>query len=182
MIFIETQLPGSYLINLELIEDDRGFFSRFYCLDKFKSVGLNTYWPQVNNSLSKREGTLRGLHFQRPPHSEVKLIRCLSGAIWDVIVDLRKSSPFFGKWYAAELSAQNRTAMYVPQGFAHGFITLMPNTEVIYFVSCSFAPEAEGALVWNDPDVGIKWPILPKVISEKDKIAPRIFEISPISI
>ena len=168
MKFKETSLPGNYLIDLDLREDERGFFARYFCEKEFSNAGLNTRWLQINNSMSCDVGTMRGLHFQRPPHAEVKLVRCLRGAIWDVVVDLREASETFGKWFGATLSDQNRTMMYVPKGFAHGFISLEPDTEILYLVSEFYAPESEGTLIWNDPDVGIKWPILPQIISEKD--------------
>ena len=156
------------MIDLDLLEDERGFFARYFCEKEFSNAGLNTRWLQINNSMSCDVGTMRGLHFQRPPHAEVKLVRCLRGAIWDVVVDLREASETFGRWFGATLSDQNRTMMYVPKGFAHGFISLEPDTEILYLVSEFYAPESEGTLIWNDPDVGIKWPILPQIISEKD--------------
>jgi dTDP-4-dehydrorhamnose 3,5-epimerase len=168
MKFSPTPLFGSYLIDLEPRGDERGFFARYFCEQEFAANGLNTRWVQINNSLSTESGTLRGLHFQRPPHAEVKLVRCLKGAIWDVIVDLREDSETYGQWFGAELSASNRTMMYVPEGFAHGFVSLLPDSEILYLVSEFYTPEAEGTLLWNDPVVGIKWPITPVVISDKD--------------
>ena len=135
MIFKKTSLEGNYVINLELKEDERGFFSRFFCQKEFLEKGLNINWVQINNSFSIEKGTLRGLHYQKEPHSEIKLIRCIKGEIWDVVIDLREKSKTYGKWYGANLSAKNRSMMYVPIGFAHGFITLEPNTEIFYLVS-----------------------------------------------
>ena len=182
MKFKETKLKGNYLIDLELKEDNRGFFSRFFCEKEFSKHGLNTSWVQINNSLTKNIGTLRGLHFQREPYAEIKLVRCLKGAIWDVVVDLRDKSETFGKWFGATLSEENRTMMYVPKGFAHGFISLEPNTEILYLVSNFYEPKLEGDLIWNDPDVAINWPIQPSVISEKDRAANTFKKITLINI
>lgn len=172
--FSPTGLDGSYLIDIEKKQDDRGFFARYFCEKEFANEGLNCGWSQINNSMSDSKGTLRGMHFQRSPHSEVKLIRCIKGVVWDVIVDLRKDSLTYGKWFGANLSEDNRTMMYVPKGFAHGFITLTPSSEVIYLVSDAYVPNAEGSLLWSDPTVGIKWPIQPVTMSEKDADAPQL--------
>lgn len=182
MKFEPTNLKGNFLINLEKKEDDRGFFARYFCEKEFFQKGLNIRWVQINNSLSKDEGTLRGLHYQREPNAEVKLIRCLKGKIWDVIVDLREDSETFGKWFGAELSEHNRTMMYVPKGCAHGFISLQPNSEILYLVSDFYVPDAEGILIWNDAKVGIEWPIKPQVISEKDKKGEVLKKIIPIKL
>lgn len=182
MIFKETKLKGNYLINLELKEDERGFFARYYCEKEFSKKGLNTKWVQVNNSASKKVGTLRGLHYQREPNTEVKLVRCLRGAIWDVVVDLRDMSKTFGKWFAAKLSDENRTMMYVPKGFAHGYISLEPNSEILYLVSDFYATNLEGTLIWNDKKVEINWPIEPKVVSDKDLKGINLEKIIPIEI
>lgn len=168
MKFINTPLSGSYLIDLEIKSDERGFFARYFCEKEFNKNGLNTKWVQINNSLSNEKGTLRGLHFQNEPKSEVKLVRCIQGAIWDVIVDVRKKSNTFGKWFGAEITSKNRTMMYVPEGFAHGFITLEPNTEIIYLVSEFYSLEDENTILWNDQSIDINWPINPKIISNKD--------------
>lgn len=170
MIFNPTPLDGAMLIDLEPNQDERGFFARYFCEHTFAKQGLNTRWVQVNNSLSKQKGTLRGLHFQTEPYAEVKLVRCIQGAIWDVVVDVRPSSNTFGHYFAAQLSAENRTMMYVPKGFAHGFITLQENSEIIYMVSEFYNPQAEKTLLWSDKQVGIPWPIEPSVISEKDQL------------
>lgn len=168
MIFKKTKLEGCYIIGIEAHADDRGFFARFFCEEEFSRLGLNTHWVQVNNSMSSKKGTLRGLHFQRPPHAEVKLVRCLRGSIWDVVVDLRKGSKTFGEWFGSTLSYQNRTMMYVPEGFAHGFISLEHDTEILYLVSEFYSPESEVTLSWNDPQVSIHWPIEPSLLSNKD--------------
>ena len=182
MIFEESHLQGNYLIYLELRSDERGFFARYFCENEFKKHGLNTRWVQINNSMSKEVGTLRGLHFQRPPHAEVKLVRCIKGSIWDVVVDLRKGSATFGKWFGSTLSDQNRTMMYVPEGFAHGYISLEQHSEILYLVSSTYTPAAEGALVWNDPEVRIKWPMEPVVISEKDMSGDALKNIPHIDL
>jgi dTDP-4-dehydrorhamnose 3,5-epimerase len=177
MKFIETPLKGAYLIDLEKKEHDRGFFARYYCSREFEAHGLSINWVQVNNSFNKEVSTLRGLHFQSAPFQEDKLIRCVNGAIWDVIVDIRTESQTFGKWFGAELNAENRTMMYAPKGFAHGFITLLPDSEVIYLVSDYYNSQADNGLIWNDKTVNINWPIEPRVISEKDKNAKELNQI-----
>jgi len=182
MIAKETSLEGNFLVNLELNNDERGFFARFFCVKEFSNYGMNTSWVQINNSMSKSLGTLRGLHFQRSPNAEVKLVRCLRGVIWDVVVDLRKGSETFGKWFGATLSDENRTMMYVPKGFAHGFISLEPDSEILYLVSDFYAPEAERTLLWNDPDVGIQWPIQPQVLSDKDLQGRLLSDISHLEL
>ena len=182
MRFSETTLKGSYLIDLDLKEDERGFFARYFCEREFSEHGLNTRWLQINNSLSKEAGTFRGLHFQRPPHAEVKLVRCIQGAIWDVIVDLREGSETFGNWFGAELSAANRTMMYVPKGFAHGFVSLQQNSEIVYFVSDFYEPKAEQTLVWRDETVAIEWPLKPVVISDKDERGQKLDDIQSVPI
>lgn len=182
MIFKETKLKGNYLINLEIKKDERGFFARYFCKKEFYKKGLNTNWLQINNSFSKNIGTLRGLHYQKEPYSEIKLVRCLKGAIWDVVVDLRENSKTFGKWFGTKLSEKNRTMMYVPKGFAHGFITLNSNSEVLYLVSNYFSADFEKTLIWNDKKVGIDWPIKPKIISNKDKKGNNLKEILPFKL
>jgi dTDP-4-dehydrorhamnose 3,5-epimerase len=169
MILHETGLHGAWLIDLHKRGDERGFFARAFCKDEFASRGLESEFAQVNTSLSSNAGTLRGLHFQLPPAAEVKLVKCIRGELWDCIVDLRPRSPTFMKWFGANLSADNRTMMYVPRGFAHGFITLADDTEVLYCVSAAYAPDRERGLRWNDPDLGIQWPREPSTISVKDE-------------
>jgi dTDP-4-dehydrorhamnose 3,5-epimerase len=182
MKFQKTNLKDNFLIDLDLIEDKRGFFARYYCEKNFSQQELNTRWVQINNSFSKKVGTLRGLHYQREPNAEIKLVRCLKGAIWDVVVDLRDSSETFGKWFGAKLSDENRTMMYVPKGFAHGYISLETNTEIFYLVSDFYAPDTEGTLVWNDLKVGIDWPVTPQVISDKDAKGETLDKIIPIKL
>lgn len=180
MKYRKTELEGNYLVDLDLLEDDRGFFARYFCEKEFSDHGLNTRWVQINNSLSRTVGTLRGLHFQYPPDSEVRLVRCLSGAVWDVVVDIREGSKTFGKWHGEVISAANRTMMYVPKGFAHGFITLEPNSEVLYLVSDFYTAASEGTLLWSDPDVGIVWPISPSNVSSKDLRGMLLCDVKPI--
>lgn len=174
MIVHRTSLEGACLIEPERRGDDRGFFARLFCERDFAAAGLETRFVQVNNSLSTRKGTLRGLHFQLPPAAEVKLVRVVRGAIFDVIVDLRAGSSGFGKWFGAELNAENRLMMYVPRGFAHAFITLTDDVEAVYFVSAFYSPEAERGLRWNDPAIGIDWPLPPVEISVKDRQWPDL--------
>ena len=161
-------LDGAATIELDLRGDERGFFARMYCEREFAAAGLETRFVQANNSSNAQRGTLRGLHYQLPPDTEVKLVRCIRGALWDVIVDVRPGSPSFGRWFGAELTAQNRRMMYVPRGFAHGFITLTDDSGLIYFVSDFYEPKQERGLRWNDPKIAIDWPIAPSVISDKD--------------
>jgi dTDP-4-dehydrorhamnose 3,5-epimerase len=168
MIFHETPLPGVRLIELEKRGDSRGFFARMFCRDEFAKAGLETSFVQMNNSLTGQKGTLRGMHYQLMPDAEVKVVRCVRGALWDAVVDLRPDSPSFGKWFGAELSAENRHMMYVPRGFAHAFLTLTDDAEAIYLVSAFYAPQSERGVRWNDPRFGIEWPIEPAEISEKD--------------
>jgi dTDP-4-dehydrorhamnose 3,5-epimerase len=169
MIFKSTPLPGAFLIELEKRGDDRGFFARAFCENEFKSQGLSANFRQVNNSLSAQKGTLRGMHYQLAPKAENKLVRCIRGAFYDLILDLRPQSPTFGKSFGAELTADNRLMMYVPKGFAHGFITLTDDTEAFYFVDEFYAPEYERGVRYNDPKFSLAWPIKPVVISDKDK-------------
>ena len=172
MKFTETPLKGAYVIELEKRGDDRGWFARFFCEREFKQHGLNYHIVQANNSTSKYKGTLRGMHYQLAPKAEDKIIRCLRGALFDAIVDLRHDSPTFLKHFSIELTAENRTMIYVPKGFAHGFMTIEPDTEAFYLVTEFYAPESERGLRYNDPKVGIRWPMEPVVISDKDKNQP----------
>jgi dTDP-4-dehydrorhamnose 3,5-epimerase len=172
MFFNPTPLPGAFLIDLDEKADERGFFARAFCEREFDEHGLATHICQANNSLSIRKGTLRGMHYQLAPKAETKVVRCLRGALYDVILDLRESSSTFGQSYGAELSADNRRMMYVPKGFAHGFITLVDNTEALYLVDEFYSPENERGVRYDDPKFSIKWPAKPTVLSEKDKAYP----------
>ena len=175
MIIAELPLHGAYQIDQEIHKDDRGFFARLFCQQELSAYGLDVNIVQVNNSQSVEKGTLRGLHFQRPPKTENKIVRCLRGAIWDVIVDLRKDSPTVGQWTALELSESNRRMMYVPEGFAHGFLSLKDDSELMYFVTEFYAPDQEGTVRWDDPVIGIEWPAEPVVISDKDANASTFY-------
>ena len=155
-------------IRLERRGDDRGFFARFFCSNEFKQTGYPIEIKQANDSLSAEKGTLRGMHYQVGDASETKIIRCLKGAIYDVVLDLRKDSSSYLKWEGFYLDAENRDMIRVPKGCAHGFLTLEPNTEVFYLVDNEYCPEMERGVRWNDPTFNILWPILPKVISDKD--------------
>ena len=172
MIFREARLKGVYLIDLEKRGDDRGFFARVFCEEEFSKHGLSSRFVQVNNSLAARRGTLRGMHYQLAPCTETKLVRCLRGSLHDVIIDLREGSETFGQHMGADLSAEERNMLYVPKGFAHGFITLEDDTETLYFVDEFYNPELERGVRWDDPRLGIEWPLEPVVISEKDRNHP----------
>lgn len=169
MRFIHTHLASAYLIEPEPASDERGFFVRTWCHNEFVEMGLNPNLVQCNISYNKARGTLRGMHYQKAPHAEAKLVRCTQGAIYDVIVDLRSDSSTFTQWFGAELTAQNRNALYVPEGFAHGFITLQDDTEVLYQMSEFFHAESAAGARWNDRVFSIQWPIEVKVISERDQ-------------
>lgn len=173
MKFTPTPLKDAFLIDLEKIGDDRGFFARLFCQDEFKQHGLEPKVIQGNCSYSRDKGTLRGMHYQLPPVEETKLVRCLSGALYDVILDIRQNSPTFAKYFGATLTPENRRMMYVPRGFAHGFITLEPNTEILYLVSVPYSKENERGIRWNDPTFNIEWPETPVVISDRDQSHPN---------
>ena len=169
LFFIETALKGVFLIDVFKITDERGFFCRCWCQREFEDQGLNFKIVQSNVSYNYKKGTIRGLHYQAHPHEEDKLIRCISGSMYDVILDLRPTSPTFGGWVGVELSGKNMRMVFVPKGCAHGYETLEDNTEVFYHVSSEYCPEYERGIRWNDPMFRIKWPIDPPVyISEKD--------------
>ncbi len=172
MIFTETKLPGAYVIELEKRGDARGFFARAFCQHEFAANGLMTVVAQTNLSFSQSAGTLRGMHYQSAPYAEAKLVRCTRGSLYDVIIDLRPASATYRSWLGVELNTDNRRMLYVPEGFAHGFITLEDAVEVTYQVSQFYTPEAERGVRWDDPAFGIEWPLTPKVISDKDKRWP----------
>ena len=172
MIFTPTPLAGSYVLGLEKLEDERGFFARAFCQQEFSARGLEAGFVQVNNSLSKKRGTLRGMHYQLPPSAEVKIVRCISGALFDVILDLRPESETFGQYFGIELSAENRNMLYIPRGFAHGFITLTADTELLYLVSAFYDKDRERGLRYDDSRFGVSWPISPTTISAKDASYP----------
>jgi dTDP-4-dehydrorhamnose 3,5-epimerase len=169
MRFVESAVAGAFVVELEPLQDERGFFARQWCSEEFGRRGLAAAWVQMNVSRSVAAGTMRGLHFQRAPWSEAKLVRCLRGALYDVVLDLRADSPTRGRWAAAELTEENHHAMYVPPGCAHGFLTLRESAEAMYLVSAAYQPGAEGGVRWDDPQFGIVWPREVASISEKDR-------------
>lgn len=172
MIFQETKLKGAFIIEMQRLADERGFFARSWCQKEFGDHGLNSRLVQCSISFNDKKGTLRGMHFQTAPYEEAKLVRCTRGAIYDVIIDLRSGSQTFKKHLGVLLDAENRKMLYVPEGFAHGFLTLEDNTEVFYQMSESYAPEYGRGFRWNDPIFGIEWPSEVKVISDRDRTYP----------
>ena len=169
MIFTPTKLDGVWLIEPERIEDERGFFARTWCCREFEERGLNPRLVQCNVSFNRRKGTLRGMHWQRSPHGECKVVRCTQGAIFDVVVDLRPQSPTYCQWVGTELSAENHSAFYIPEGCAHGFQTLTEKSEVFYQMSEFYAVDAAAGVRWNDAAFGIEWPLPVSMISGRDK-------------
>lgn len=174
MRFTRTKLQGAFLIDLERLEDDRGFFARGFCASEFEEYGLNPSIAQANVSFNPSMGTLRGMHYQVPPAAETKLVRYTRGAIYDVIVDLRPDSPTYLSHLGVELTAENRTALYVPEVCAHGYLTMADDTEVTYQVGAFYAPEHERGLPHDDPSLAIEWPLPVRVISDKDRTWPRL--------
>lgn len=174
MIFTPCDLRGAYLIDPEPHEDDRGSFARIWCRNEFREHGLDDRLVQCNTSWNRKAGTLRGMHYQLPPAAETKMVKCIRGAIFDVIADLRPHSPTFLRWYGAELRAESGRMLYIPMGFAHGFRTLTDDTEILYFMSDFFAPELSRGLRWSDPQLAIDWPGPPAVISARDNAYPDL--------
>ena len=174
MKFIETELKGAYTIEIEASVDDRGWFSRVFCMKEFRQIDHNENFVQINHSSNTNKGTVRGMHYQIPPEAEIKLIRCIRGKIFDVILDLRENSPTFLQWIGVELSAENMKMIYVPEGFAHGFQTLEDNSELIYHHTSFYNPSAERGIRYNDTLAGIKWPLDITNISEKDASYPLL--------
>lgn len=172
MKFSPVRLAGVWVIDVEPVDDERGFFARVWCRDELERHGLNASLAQCSISFNKKRGTLRGMHYQARPHEETKLIRCTRGAIYDVIVDLRPESSTYTEWVGIELSAENRRALYVPPGCAHGFLSLVDETEVYYQISELFRPEFARGVRWDDPAFGIRWPHEVRVISERDRQYP----------
>ncbi|MBA7705193.1 dTDP-4-dehydrorhamnose 3,5-epimerase [subsurface metagenome] len=172
MRFIPTKLNDAYIIEFESIVDNRGFFARTFCEKEFRKKGLTSHFVQCNIAWSNAKSTLRGMHYQIAPHSEVKMVRCTRGAIYDVIIDLRPDSPTYCKWSAVELTPNDNKMLYVPEGFAHGYQTLEPDTEVSYWMSNFYSPDAQRGIRWNDPAFGIHWPIPDPILSEKDLSYP----------
>jgi dTDP-4-dehydrorhamnose 3,5-epimerase len=174
MRFTETSLKGAFIIDLEPIHDERGMFARAWCQKEFEAQGLKVTWVQNNVSLNYKKGTIRGMHYQAPPDEEVKLVRCTRGSIHDVIVDLRPNSPTFCQYAAVMLSADNRRALYIPQGFAHGFQALSDDSELFYHMSAFYQSSSARGFRWDDPAVSIRWPEPLTVISEKDRSWPPL--------
>lgn len=180
MIFRETKLAGVFVIDAEPIADERGAFTRTYCAREFAAHGLETAIAQCSASFNAKKGTLRGLHYQAPPHSEAKLVRVTAGAIYDVAVDLRAGSPTYGQWAAAELTAENRRMLYIPKGCAHGFQTLTDASELFYQIAEFYEPASARGLRWDDDDLAIAWPDKDApILSERDRTFPRLRELTP---
>jgi dTDP-4-dehydrorhamnose 3,5-epimerase len=172
MIFQSTKLPGAFVLDLELHSDERGFFARSWCEREFKEHGLNPRLVQCNLSFNRHKGTLRGMHYQQAPFAEAKLVRCIRGALYDVIIDLRPESPTYKQYFGVELTPDNRRALYIPEGFGHGFLTLEDDTEVFYQMSEFYSPEHARGIRWNDRAIGIEWPAEVRVISQRDREYP----------
>jgi|SRR4051794_2169782 dTDP-4-dehydrorhamnose 3,5-epimerase len=172
MRFIETPINGTWIVDLEKLEDDRGFFGRSFCQNEFRERGLRNTIAQSNVSFNRKRGTIRGMHYQAPPYGEAKLVRCTQGAIWDVVVDLRPNSHTFKRWYGVELSAENRRSLYIPEDMAHGFQTLTDDAEVLYLMSEFYHSSSAMGVRWNDPLFDIHWPIPHPILSERDRAFP----------
>jgi dTDP-4-dehydrorhamnose 3,5-epimerase len=168
MKIIETPLLGAYVIDIEPINDVRGFFARTFCVKELETRGLNIQFPQCNISYNEKKATLRGMHYQKEPYGEVKIVRCTSGSVYDVIVDLRPLSSTYCKWFGLELSSLNRKAIYIPRGMAHGYVTLTDNTELLYMMSEFYNSDSAKGVRWNDPIFNIQWPLSPLLVSERD--------------
>lgn len=173
MKFIPAGLDGASVIELEKLEDERGYFARTWCRQEFAAHGLETNIVQTNTSYNRSAGTLRGMHYQLAPHEETKLVRCTRGALYDVIVDLRPRSSQYKQWIGVELNADNGRMLYIPAGFAHGFITLTDDTEIAYMMSAVYVPDAARGFRWDDPGIGIEWPAKAVVMSDRDKALPQ---------
>jgi dTDP-4-dehydrorhamnose 3,5-epimerase len=176
MIFTETKLRGAFVIDIERREDSRGFFARVFCQHEFDAEGLKPIIAQANVAYNRKKGTIRGMHFQFPPAAETKLVRCTRGAILDIIVDLRPESPTYLQHVAVELTEENCRALYVPERFAHGYQVLRDDTETSYQVGEFYTPGSEGGLLYNDPRLGLEWPLPISVISDKDQVWKRLEE------
>ncbi len=174
MIFTPAPLKGCYIIEIEPLGDNRGWFARTYCKKEFAQIGHTKEWVQLNHSFTSQKGTTRGMHYQLPPHSEIKMVRCIAGAVYDVVVDIRKGSPTFLQWFGAEISADNKKMMYIPEGFAHGFRALTDNCELIYHHSEFYTSGAEGGIHYNDPAISIVWPLALTEISARDNNHPML--------
>ncbi|MBS1746649.1 MAG: dTDP-4-dehydrorhamnose 3,5-epimerase [Bacteroidetes bacterium] len=174
MVFTETNLKGSFTIELKPFTDERGWFARYFCKKEFASIGHTKEWVQMNHSFTSKKGSLRGMHFQLSPFSEIKLVYCISGSVFDVIVDLRKNSNTFLQWFGAELSASNHRMMYIPEGFAHGFQCLEDNCGLLYHHTAYYQPNVEGGIKYDDPVLNIQWPLDVTTISARDMAHPYL--------
>ena len=172
----ETELKGVFVLEPQVFGDARGWFMESWSQRKMHDAGIDVQFVQDNQSFSAQKGTLRGLHYQLKPMCQAKLLRCTRGKIFDVAVDIRKGSPQYGKWVGVELSAENKKQLFIPRGFAHGFITLTDDVEVQYKADNYYAPECDGNIRWDDPDIGVEWPLKPVILSEKDSKAPLLKE------
>lgn len=176
MIFTPVHLAGSYVVDLQPFGDARGWFARTYSKDMFAPIGHTGEWVQLNHSCTSSSGIIRGMHFQYPPHQEIKLVRCVAGAVYDVIVDLRRNSPTLLQWFGTELSAGNKKMIYIPEGFAHGFQCMEDNSELIYHHTGYYTPSAEGGVRYDDPRIAIQWPLAVTGISQRDSHHPLLPE------
>lgn len=176
MIFNPTSLVGSFVIDLEPRSDERGWFARYYCKEEFEKIGHTKEWVQMNHSFTNKKGSIRGMHFQVQPFREIKMLRCIAGSVYDVIIDLRKGSSTFLQWMGVELSAANKKMLYIPEGFAHGFQCMEDDCELIYHHSEFYKPGAEAGIRYNDPLINIKWPLPLTVISSRDEEHPYLTE------
>jgi dTDP-4-dehydrorhamnose 3,5-epimerase len=176
MRFTALPIPGAFRIEIEPLSDSRGFFARTFCANEFAAHGLVTDFVQRSVSFNARKGTLRGLHYQGAPHAETKIVRCVAGAAFDVLVDLRRSSPSFGRWHGEVISAENRIMLYIPEGCAHGFQTLTDATELYYEITPAYVAEAGRGVAFDDPEIGIAWPLADSVMSDADRARPRFAE------
>jgi len=172
--FIETHLKGAFIIEPEPSEDQRGIFTRIFCENEFKEIYHSTKLVQINHSLTNRKGALRGMHYQNPPMTEIKMVKCLRGSVYDVIIDLRRGSDTFLKWHGENLSCKNKRMLYIPEGFAHGFQTLEPNCEMLYLHTEYYSPDYECAIHFDDPNIGIKWPLDVTELSKRDRNHPLL--------
>lgn len=179
MTFQPTAIEGAWLITLEPRRDDRGWFARTFCEEAFAQHGLNTRWPQANTTRTRARGTLRGMHWQALPTPEIKLVRCSRGTVWDVVADVRPTSPTFGRWIAIELSEELPTQLYVPVGCAHGFQSLTDDAELNYLMSAPYVPGLARGFRWDDPDVAITWPLPVTALSDRDRALPTLAEAAP---
>ena len=176
MKFTPTKLEGSYIIDVDPFTDERGWFARFYCKDEFQQIGHNKEWVQLNHSVTYKTGSLRGMHFQKEPFREIKMVKCIAGSVYDVIIDLRKGSGSFLQWFGAELSAGNKKMIYIPEGFAHGFQCLEDHCELIYHHSEFYKPDSESGIRYNDPLIKIDWRLRVTELSSRDQTHPYLDE------